>query len=484
MSQQPLLTNMTNPSTSNYIDIDRLTAPDFSAPAYANSLVLATNNPNDTSGIDLTTPLSRTLFDLQEIDSNIHTLTSRSALEILQYTASQNAAAQKILDRVEQERKVLNESYARLEKEVLGKYEAAMKAKIGAERSLAVSGLLKGVQKILAEGRRLETLMTESGVGTSGSREDHKALVQATYAILDFRDTMQRRDTSELSKINVVRQVRGRIFEDGEAKVLDHARKVVREFSVSSLASTAGPTFKDSEEAKSRFISAAHILYLLSPAPRIDGQKMVRDDFEAEYLLRSLQSYLQTAITSSSAGIGRALGQLPTLDRALMEVSARCQNIIALEMLLGEIHPPRNPMLRSKDSGPKVQADGDSDVEDDLDALEIEDAKEDDESKENLLDPLLSSLDTSSLASYFWRSVASSLSSRVQELLGRGGVAARTLKSNKEVVRTEIRNCVLRGSKMPSMLIGKNKGAKEEVVGNWEREAAVMVGSIVTPLGR
>jgi hypothetical protein len=208
------------------------------------------------------------------------------------------------------------------------------------------------------------------------------------------------------------------------------------------------------------------MLYLLSPAPRIDGKRMVKEDFEPDYLLRALQSYIQSAVTSSSAAMGRALGQLPTLDRALLEVSARCQNVVALEVFLKNIRAPDNPML----SETLATASSGETLADEVD--------------DNLLKPLLHALDTSSLTSYFWRSLASSLSARVQEILNRGGVVARTLKSNRENIRNDIRECVLRGSKMPSSILHRDRSSGEELVGNWEREAAVMVGSVIGPLGR
>jgi hypothetical protein len=68
----------------------------------------------------------------------------------------------------------------------------------------------------------------------------------------------------------------------------------------------------------------------------------------------------------------------------------------------------------------------------------------------------------------------------VQEILNRGGVSARTLRSNRDKVREAVRDCVDRGSRLPQAA-----GLKDgQVRRNWEREAAVMVGSIVGPLGR
>jgi hypothetical protein len=84
----------------------------------------------------------------------------------------------------------------------------------------------------------------------------------------------------------------------------------------------------------------------------------------------------------------------------------------------------------------------------------------------------LQALDTSSLPSYFWRSLASNMSTRMQEIMYKGGVSARTLRSNKDRIRDAVRECVDRGSRLP----GEKAGRKGE---GWEREAAVMVGSVV-----
>jgi hypothetical protein len=470
-----------NGSTSSYIDIDALTAPGFDPYEHAATLVQRTNNPSDPT-VDLNTPLSRVLFDLQEIDSHIHTLTSKSAFEILEYTKNQNEAAQQILARVEEERLRLKSSYTRLEKEVTGRHARAVEAKTVASRSWEVLRIGRSVQRIVNGARQFETAMSDSGLGSARSgKEDHQALLRACQVLLLFRDVMTAPDGPVLAKINLVRAVRGRVFEDGEARILDYARRIVREFSMSSLtgSSAANATFRDAEDNRARFTSAVHILYLLSPAPAIDGRPLKKDDFEPDYLIRALQSYLQSAITSSSAAIGRALAQLPTLERTTIEVSARCQNIVALEALLRSINAPMHPLLQqsTKENKPhEEQSDVDGDSSD-------EEAPASKDSQNNLLTPLLTSLDTASLPSYFWRSLASSLGTRVQEIMNRGGISARTLRSQKDTVRAEIRECVLRGSKMPASVSGA-AGGKEELVGNWEREAAVMVGAVVGILGR
>lgn len=61
------------------------------------------------------------------------------------------------------------------------------------------------------------------------------------------------------------------------------------------------------------------------------------------------------------------------------------------------------------------------------------------------------------------------------EIMNKGGVSARTLRSNRNGVREAIRECVVRGCQGP-----KGQDGKE----NWDREVAVMVGSVVGTLGR
>ena len=104
-----------------------------------------------------------------------------------------------------------------------------------------------------------------------------------------------------------------------------------------------------------------------------------------------------------------------------------------------------------------------------------------------MLQPLLAYLETGSLASYFWRTMASNLAPRVQEIMNKGGVSARTLRTNRQNVGEAIRECVVKGCAVSGDGGagaggggGKDGGEKQK----WEREVAVMVGSVVNNIGR
>lgn len=437
----------------SYIDYEAFLDPEFSATSFANTLVLATNNTSDTP-LDLSTPLSRVLFDIQEIDTHIDSLTTKSALPLLDYTKKRADASGRILNDVQSQLASLTEGYKTLEKEVIQRYEAAAQVQLAAERLCDTVRLGRAVGRCLMLGRQLEAQMAEF-LGTTLKKGDHRAMVRSANTILTVRQLLYASRPGEeshgLERVNVVNVLRSDLITPSERTLITRAQQTVREFSMSSLLASntqhqasqgLAATYAQSEETKSKAISALLTLYLLSPTT----SRTTSATFNPSLLIASLQEYLETAIKSSTASMTRSLATLPTLDRTLLEISARCQNILALESLLESIKPPPHPLFVSQEAST---------------------------SPPNFLRPLLQSLDTSSLPSYFWRTLASNLESRAQDVINRGGVSARALRSNKDKVRDAIRGCVDRGSQVPG------KSGKGEKVGGWEREAAVMVSAVV-----
>jgi len=241
--------------------------------------------------------------------------------------------------------------------------------------------------------------------------------------------------------------------------LLARAQQAINRFSLSTTsvggAPSAQSSYKQARDARARLVSGVNVLYLLSTLATKSAQAQ-GTDFQPELLLSTLHGYVQNTAAASLNNLSRALSMLPTLERTLPDISARCQDLFALEAILSVIRPPAHPSLPQQSPEPKT----------------------------NLLKHLLASLDASSLPSYFWRSLASSLSGRVQEIIHRGGVSARTLRSNRDRLKTEIRDCVLRGSQLPPTAVGMEKQSAAEGQGNWEREAAVMVSSVVGVLER
>jgi hypothetical protein len=474
----------------SYIDYEAFLDPEFSPSSFANTLVNSTNNATDTP-LDLSTPLSRVLFDLQEIDTHIHALTTKSALPLLAHTQDRTAAADHILKESGTQIESVTRGYERLQKEVVQKWQAADEARIAAENSLATVRLARAVTRCLTLGRQLESQVAEiTGRGSIGpaisagadpaaspsGKDGFRALERAAYTILNLREMFSAAAEGEegygLDRVKVIRTLRGEFVIPAENMIKSRAQQTINRFSLSSNSASGNSQsmpsgYKQARDARARLATAATTLYLLSPIPK---GATAASDYKPELLLSTLQGYMHTAIMTSVNSLARALSQLPIMDRTLADISARCQDIVALETILKNLRPPPHPLLNSTTTTDEAAG-----------------SQTAPSATSNLLQPLLQALDTSSLPSYYWRSLASSLTSRVQEIVNRGGVSARTLRSNRDRLRIEIKECVLRASRVSatSLLAEKGRsGTETVVVGNWEREAAVMVSSVVGPLGR
>ncbi|KAF5679343.1 conserved oligomeric golgi complex protein [Fusarium denticulatum] len=427
----------------SYIDYETFLDPDFSPASFANTLVVSTNNPNDTP-LDLSTPLSRVLFDAQEIDSHIDVLTTRSAVPLLNYTQEQTQASKNIVGELDGQIQSLNDSYRQLEKEVIDKHAEADEVRLVALRLWETLKLGRSVGRCLQLGRQLEVQHSELDSGSG--KEDHRALVRCAYTILSLREVLDRKAPGEegfgLNRVDAVKSLQDTVVTPIDRSVRERAERTIREFSVQSTS-----TFAQVEEIKVRTASALTALYLLSPTTGFKPDKWV-----PKLLLQSLETYIRSALQASITALSRSLGQLPTLDKALADVMAKCQNVVSLEAVLETTKPPAHPLLPT--SSQPAQS--------------------------SLLQFLLAHLETGSLASFFWRTMASSLATRVQDIMNRGGVVARTLRTNKNTVGDTIRQAVVKGSQLHSALAGSKARAKTEV--NWDREVAVMVGSVVNNL--
>lgn len=472
----------------SYIDYEAFLDPSFRPAAFANRLVLATNNASDTP-LDLSTPLSRVLFDIQEVDSHIDQLTTRSAVPLLSHTGDQTAASARILAELQAQLAALNDSYAQLDREVGRKHAEAAEVRRAAARLCATTRLARAVARCLHLARQLEaqlaelsgsaTATTTTSAASARAREDHRALVRCAHSLLALRELFASAATpggegEGLDRVAVVRAVRDGVVVPAERAVHETAERIVREFSVGNASGSA--TFAQSEEVRARTVSALTALYLLTPVPTGgdgDGDEAA-GRWAPTLMLQALEVYLRSALQSSIAGLSRALATLPSLERTLAEVSARCQNVVALEAVLEATRAPHHPLLPP----PPHQQHGGG----------------------NLLQPLLAHLETGSLASYFWRTMAGSLAPRVREIVAKGGVPARALKANRQSVGDAIRACVARGSQLPSAVAaaagkstgtgagtgtGKGKGGDGAAgAKHWDREVAVMVGSVLNNLGR
>jgi hypothetical protein len=252
-------------SEESYIDYEAFTSPDFHAPTFTNTLILSTNDANDTS-LDLSTPLSRVLFDVQEVDTHIDSLTTSSALPLLKHTSTRAKASTHVLDTLESQVQGLQQAYTRLHQDVVERYEQAGQVCLVADRLANTLRLARAVARCLQIGRTLEGSM----VDTDKPREGYRALAPAARLVLSLRQTLAPEDVVEarlLARVNAISTLRAELLDPSERSLLAKAQQSVREFSMSTLTGSsggAGSVFAQHDDTRARTLAALHTLYLLS----------------------------------------------------------------------------------------------------------------------------------------------------------------------------------------------------------------------------
>ncbi|KAF3928386.1 hypothetical protein ABW21_db0208727 [Orbilia brochopaga] len=475
--------DMLNSAAPSYIDFDIFLDPDFSPYSFANTLIHATNNPSDTT-LDLSTPLSRVLFDLQEIDTHIHTLTTASAETLLTHAKTSRDNSKLLVESIREQLSHLSASYARLSREVLDRYEVAKPLNTVVENLARTTRLLRGCTRCLLLGRQLEIQLSEAipSDDMRGPRrprkEDPKALIRAAYTVVELR-RMYTNATGEapgLETLDVIKTLLNSVITPADRTIKSRAQQTIREFSLApSLSGTTTVSDKDAttSETRIRATAAILVLHILSPTSYTANASAVMVAPSAanpkpptSLLTSTITSYLQSQLTTSLASLSRSLTTLSTLDRTLTEVSTRAANIVALEKIIQSIPanistnpsqltfstPSFDPTLGVTDSG-NLDSDYSSEDEEFEDeeassgSLDVgkERRRKKKEAVDTLLSPLLISLDTPSLTTHFFRTLASNLDPRVREIMSKGGLAAKTLRENRDKVRNGLRDCVIRG---------------------------------------
>ncbi|KAK6495190.1 hypothetical protein TWF481_003216 [Arthrobotrys musiformis] len=465
-----------NKSTPSYIDFDIFLDTSFSPYSFANTLIHATNNLSDTT-LDLSTPLSRVLFDLQEIDTHIHTLTTSSAEPLLTHAKVSRDNSKLLVDSIREQLTQLSASYARLSREVLDRHDVARPLNTVVENLARTTRLLRGCTRCLLLGRQLEVQLSEAiPAGMTDDprgprrprKEDPKALIRAAYTIVELR-RMYTNATGEapgLEALDVMKTLLNTVITPADRTIKARAQQTIKEFSFasSSSSSSALSSSTDKEpttsETRSRATAAILVLHILSPTSYTPGAgpaSASNSKSPTSLLTSTITSYLQSQLTTSLASISRSLTALSTLDRTLTEVSTRAANIVALEKILQSIPsnistnpsqltfstPAFDPTSGLSDTTNNIDVSDDSD--DEVTGTGGASAGNKKDAQETLLTPLLSSLDTPSLTTHFFRTLASNLDPRVREIMSKGGLAAKNLRDSRDKVRNGLRDCVIRG---------------------------------------
>ncbi|KAG0634768.1 Golgi transport complex subunit 5-domain-containing protein [Tuber brumale] len=406
-------------STDQYIDYPTLLSPTFSPTTFSSTLISQTNHPHEP--LDLTTPLSRVLFDLQEIDTTLHTLTTASSALLLTHTATTTCASSTLLVAVTAQTATLNTAYERLRCEVIDRSDRAEEVVRVVQNLHATTRVLREVSRGVVLARQVERQVADL------ERGEWSAMVRCCFSLLELGRLLEQGDG--LMEVDLARSLNEKVYQPTRSNIISRAKEIITTFSLltpdtsTPSSSTTSPTPPSSTTftalpsaspaLRQKLSSTLQSLSLLSPSD----------------LHTSIRTLLQTHTTASTSLLTRALNSLTTLDRALVEVSMRSLSVAAIEGYLDGV---------------------------------------------GLSQAVLAELDMRRLTTGFWRGVAAGWEPRVRDVVLRGGASARILRAGKERVREGVRTCVLRG-------MGMEGREGEEGEGGFE--IAVMVGALGS-LGR
>ncbi|KAF8469506.1 Golgi transport complex subunit 5-domain-containing protein, partial [Kalaharituber pfeilii] len=397
---------------SAYIDYETFLSPTFNPYSFANALILHTNTRDDPT-LDLSTPLSRVLFDLQEIDSHIHNLTTQHAETLLLHAGESRAVSVALVNGVEGQLKTVMGAYRRLDKEVLARSETAGELVRVVERLHAAGALLRCVVRVVGAGRRLEGVVGEWFASRAGGAEgDWKSLLRMGFAVAEVKAGVKAGGV-EMEKVGIVQTLVSSLAVPAEQYLKTTAGGAVTGFVLPSVGPMVFAFQKALEQALVKVACALQVLYLLSSPSSPATQ--------SNFLLTTLTAHLTQSSTASLAALSRVFSQLtpvapapPALDRSLAEIVGKLRGIVALEEALR--HIPLAPLTSPSE-----------------------------EEEETLLSYVLAQLDTPTLPTLFLRNLATGLETLVRNVLARGGVSARGLRAGKEKMREGLRVVVERG---------------------------------------
>ena len=499
----------TEPPSDSYIDYEAFLSPTFSPHSFANALILHTNTSDDPN-LDLSTPLSRVLFDLQEIDSHIHSLTTGNASELLAYAEESRSVSEELVKGVEEQMKVVGAAYKRLEKEVAGRGRAAEEVLGVVERLNGVTRVVRGVGRVVLLGRQLEGLVGEwfgsrggAAVGGTGGEGDWKALFRMGYTVAEMRRTLVADEDRELTEVNCVKVVVSQLLVPAEQYLKTIATGMVANFALpatsttgtgtsASTTSSFSPTTstpssssfaaqKSLEASLSRVSSATQILYLLNTTSKLSSS-------DSPLLLQVLNTFLTNQTTTSLAALSRVFSSLtptqpspPALDRSFSEIVQKIRGIAALEEVLKSL-----PLSTLDPTCTIPATTNPAPVEGEDEAV----LGEEDDTEPTLLGFVLADLDTPSLPTLFFRNLSSGLETLVRNVLARGGVAARGLRAGKDKLREGLRGVVERGlageGEDGSLRVGgdgRRGGRRKRRAGEREVGVGVVMGGVERGFG-
>ncbi|GME86842.1 hypothetical protein B5S28_g1418 [[Candida] boidinii] len=406
-------------------DYESYLDPDFKSTEFANELVMATNNPDD-SNLDLSTPMKRLQFDLKDIDKKLKKLSNDNYIELIKNfnKLDELNVAVKIID---PSISLLNNSYDRLNNEIAKPYDEALTLHSALKRLHTTSTLLRSstyflylIQQIeesfsLLQGR-IQKLQTKSHLqqmqqNQFQQQQQHHSQQNQQYQIQDDPESFKlllrccrnqyslKQHLSESPFLKSLKLVRDYelFLKDRNLKTLEICTSNIKSFNLNT-----------SEAAMSNIILS---LIYLSP----------------ETLYNLIQQILSTQTVSSISFLVHTLNSPKSFNSIMSDVMERAKYVSKLQTVMGKITWPLSETEGSHQSSSKN--------DDNINSNNNNSITE----RMSVLKKVTKILELQDILSTFWKDVAVGFEPKLRETLNKGGPVAKALRTFSEQIKNSVK---------------------------------------------
>lgn len=382
---------------SDYIDYEVYLEDSFNPILFANSLVQATNDAHD-AVVDLDVPAKRLRYDLDEVNSKIKHITDTDYKQLIEI-AAQPKSVKDNLPPIKGALDHVNQSYKKLQRDILAPYYSATKLYTALKRLHATTGLLRALTWYLYLARQLAILVKPLGTVTENPRSIRAAnldvlepndLLRAGQTLLELKAQINR--DSGLRSLHVARTHEASL-DRLESSLVSHCQNVIKFYRAKPSANPADD--RSPADYTLLVTNACYTLFLLRP----------------NTLASTIQKFHVAQVTASVQELTRSFGTLNLsmgrLSVAFAAAADRALSIYTLNKSLASFTTPTSSTepLDSNSTSPAAVDSGLS-----------------------LWQFVSTALDCQSLTQTFWRDLARNLETNVRDFAAGNSNMTKTIR--------------------------------------------------------
>ncbi|GME66803.1 unnamed protein product [[Candida] boidinii] len=402
-------------------DYESYLDPDFKSTEFANELVMATNNSDD-SNLDLSTPMKRLQFDLKDIDKKLKKLSNDNYIELIKNfnKLDELNVAVKIID---PSISLLNNSYDRLNNEIAKPYDEALTLHSALKRLHTTSTLLRSstyflylIQQIEESFSLLQARINKLQIKSHLQQTQQNYYQQQQnqhnqqYQIQDDPESFKlllrccknqyslRQHLSESPFLKSLKLVRDYelFLKDRNLKSLEICTSNIKSFNLNT-----------SEAAMSNIILS---LIYLSP----------------ETLYNLIQQILSTQTVSSISFLVHTLNSPKSFNSIMSDVMERAKYVSKLQTVMGKVTWPLSETEATHQPNGK-----DEDI--------LNNNNNSTTGRMSILKKVTKILELQDILSTFWKDVAVGFEPKLRETMNKGGPVAKALRTFSEQIKNSIK---------------------------------------------